>query len=1195
MQMTKTMATTTSSTTTTHPDNTTASDIQASNKSSTTCTDNTTESNITKSTKTKQQQPGAVTQDVAIPSTIMESSTSAVNHNNASSATNATTITKKKKSKLQTFKSLSDATIKSKYSVRSSSSSISIKSTHHHHHHHHHPSPHWLTSFPSTSLASTVSPSGGKKKLPGVDGPLASDNDEFWSATSSTEERQKIREFWLQLGEDERRSLVKVEKEAVLRKMKDQQRHGCNCSVCGKKRTAIEDELEVLYDAYYEELEQYANQQHQQHNQFYSHNLHAAAASSSSMVQQHSQSSQSLSTTLTPAKKFPLFPRALLDSSQDIQLHHDHHSLANVRGDGNNGCDVSLHDEDEDYEDNVDPTTMVSTRHGDPGKSLVDVAQYAAAASHLVKNGHASTMAEHFNFGNSLTVKGGILTVADDLLKNDGRKFLDMMERLAERRIQRDEGINIEGDDINEDDDDHGDDDGEDDEEYYDEEDEEDDDDHNGNNHHGDDDDNEEDQDNDDDDGDEDEDEEDEEDDDEEEEEERYFFNDTRTEEQRIEEGRRMFQIFAARMFEQRVLSAYREKVAQERQQRLIQELEEEDRLQKERELKKQRDKEKKKDKKRLLKQQKEEERLAKEAQRKAEEEAQRLERERKEKIERQKRETERQRKEEERQRKEEERLRKEEDKRRRQREEKERRRKEKEEQQRQKQEQQRKEEAERQQQLQLEKQRKEELELERQRLEATSITTDTTTSSTPVTSSTITTDNDIPDETRHRVLMNALLGSSNTLVNSHHDGAIRDEQRRSVGNVSFAPSHLNALQSGLPPSGNMAAPLLSMSSVAPSLSNQHIGGNIGSSLFSPLDDLSGQLNKTPRPHVTSVGAIGQPVNSERRSFSSTSLTDSVGHNTEEQNLNTSPSLLKRRSTPGDIGTTLTNSQSTGMDNSFFSNFLFGESNRLSPLKDHNHFHQQQQQQHMPQQPLQPLHSDSRPTMVDTNAIDRRFNDIPYNWTNDWNASNVLTNGIRSNLFGDGMAAMDRQHMMMDRVKTAYIKLDDITYSQTTSTITPSSFYTLAQLHRMLSDMYYDQPIDIRELYDLLTTLGPQHGFQCVYSHSNQDYVVRYLPQQQQQTHYHPSSTPSSKATSSPLPVQGLSSFLNSVGSHPLSNRSIAYSSISPPHLPFPSSFTSPSLSPQPHPHQQQQQQQQQSQSQQYPFSGTTPIFGALS
>jgi hypothetical protein len=54
---------------------------------------------------------------------------------------------------------------------------------------------------------------------------------------------------------------VKVEKEAVLRKMKEQQKHSCSCTVCGRKRTAIEEELEVLYDAYYEELEQYANQQ----------------------------------------------------------------------------------------------------------------------------------------------------------------------------------------------------------------------------------------------------------------------------------------------------------------------------------------------------------------------------------------------------------------------------------------------------------------------------------------------------------------------------------------------------------------------------------------------------------------------------------------------------------------------------------------------------------------------------------------------------------------------------------------------------------------------------------------------------------------------------------------------------------------------------------------------------------------------
>lgn len=74
-------------------------------------------------------------------------------------------------------------------------------------------------------------------------------------------EREKIRDFWLGLSEIERRALVKIEKESVLRKMKDQQRHGCSCAVCGRKRSAIEEELEVLYDAYYEELEQYAYHQ----------------------------------------------------------------------------------------------------------------------------------------------------------------------------------------------------------------------------------------------------------------------------------------------------------------------------------------------------------------------------------------------------------------------------------------------------------------------------------------------------------------------------------------------------------------------------------------------------------------------------------------------------------------------------------------------------------------------------------------------------------------------------------------------------------------------------------------------------------------------------------------------------------------------------------------------------------------------
>ena len=137
------------------------------------------------------------------------------------------------------------------------------------------------------------------------------------------------------------------------------------------------------------------------------------------------------------------------------------------------------------------------------------------------------------------------------------------------------------------------------------------------------------------------------------------------TEEQRMEEGRRMFQIFAARMFEQRVLTAYREKVARERQEKLLEELADEDRLDAEREAKKAKDAQKKKDKKKQQKAAKEEEKQRREAEKtaaeataKAEEEKRLEEQRQKREEQKRKREAEKRAQEEERQRKEAEKLR---------------------------------------------------------------------------------------------------------------------------------------------------------------------------------------------------------------------------------------------------------------------------------------------------------------------------------------------------------------------------------------------------------------------------------------------------------------------------------------------------------------------------------------------------------
>ncbi|KAK4097850.1 hypothetical protein N658DRAFT_433243 [Parathielavia hyrcaniae] len=450
--------------------------------------------------------------------------------------------------------------------------------------------------------------------------------EKIWN-TNSQEERERIKEFWLGLSETERKSLVKVEKDAVLKKMKEQQKHTCSCTVCGRKRTAIEEELEGLYDAYYEELEQYAN--------------HPTQGEGPPM--------------LRPRRSFGsmggMRPRGLHSRFSNHQPSHGRimDPVADYEED-----EAELEDEgeaedeaEEAYSEDEVEDDMYSEDEQEPSEEL-HRSDYAA---------------DFFSFGNSLTVQGrdrlpilpsflqsypfsgagnnaygssslgGILTVADDLLKNDGKKFIEMMEQLAERRMAREEDARGQFergyDHTNGDRYGHNHPPPPDDEEFEDEEEEYD------------------------------EDEEEEYDSQEEEE-------DTMTEEQRMEEGRRMFQIFAARMFEQRVLTAYREKVAKERQAKLLEELEAENQQDAQRKAKKAKEAQKRKEKAAKKKEAQAEEKARREAEKAAQEAARRAEEARKVEEQRlkaeekrKKREAQRKTEEEERQRKEAERLRK--------------------------------------------------------------------------------------------------------------------------------------------------------------------------------------------------------------------------------------------------------------------------------------------------------------------------------------------------------------------------------------------------------------------------------------------------------------------------------------------------------------------------------------------------------
>ncbi|KAH7026592.1 salt tolerance down-regulator-domain-containing protein [Microdochium trichocladiopsis] len=374
--------------------------------------------------------------------------------------------------------------------------------------------------------------------------------EKIWN-TSGPEERERIKQFWLGLGEDERKSLVKVEKDAVLKKMKEQQKHTCSCSVCGRKRTAIEEELEGLYDAYYEELESFANQPHNHTN-------------GPSMF--------------GGPKRFGPLTGLHPPGALPTRYSNHHPSRGRIVEHVDNDEEDEEDDEDEVYSEEEEDDLDDEDDEDEPEE--------------IPRNAYQN---EFFTFGQSLTVKGGILTVADDLLKNDGKKFIEMMEQLAERRMAREEdakdhyggyGHGVNGSNLppphNHPPPD---------EEEYDEDEEEPDDDYASQDY-----------------------------DDEDEEE------DTMTEEQRMEEGRRMFQIFAARMFEQRVLTAYREKVAKERQEKLLEELAAEDLRESQKAAKKAKDAQKRKDKAAQKKQAQLEEKARKEAAKAAEDAARRAE-----------------------------------------------------------------------------------------------------------------------------------------------------------------------------------------------------------------------------------------------------------------------------------------------------------------------------------------------------------------------------------------------------------------------------------------------------------------------------------------------------------------------------------------------------------------------------------------
>ncbi|KAH3684985.1 hypothetical protein WICPIJ_004017 [Wickerhamomyces pijperi] len=182
---------------------------------------------------------------------------------------------------------------------------------------------------------------------------------------------EELKKYWLTMPLAKKREMLQLERESVFTIMKEQQQVTCNCSVCGKKRDIIEQELKRLYDKY-----------------------------SNSIESQDSITHSLFDTQSTPTSS----PCASNNNTANHQ--HSHNGPNHNQQQQQNSNQAYL---------------------AEQAKS-----QKATPNSQRKPSNSDSTTKE----------KTGLMSVAEDLLQNDGKKFLEMMEKLAESRIQRGQNQN---------------------------------------------------------------------------------------------------------------------------------------------------------------------------------------------------------------------------------------------------------------------------------------------------------------------------------------------------------------------------------------------------------------------------------------------------------------------------------------------------------------------------------------------------------------------------------------------------------------------------------------------------------------------------------------------------------------------------------------------------------------------------------
>ncbi|KAM0684086.1 Stress response protein nst1 [Mitosporidium daphniae] len=210
----------------------------------------------------------------------------------------------------------------------------------------------------------------------------------FWTFLSPVEQNC-VKNYWLDLKPHERSWLVSAEKAHVLTLFSRHKRLSCGCTFCHRRRAIVEEEIIALYDAYALELESF---------------------------------STSVALSRGPNRESQPTLSELFMTYEDVL---DDEYLVCEQESEENGDVYPLDDEDDQFIEELDVE--------DESDTFITEARSASSYrnSHFFPTDGPSR---------EIAFRSALMSIAGDLLQNDGRRFVGLFEKLAERRIRFEKG-----------------------------------------------------------------------------------------------------------------------------------------------------------------------------------------------------------------------------------------------------------------------------------------------------------------------------------------------------------------------------------------------------------------------------------------------------------------------------------------------------------------------------------------------------------------------------------------------------------------------------------------------------------------------------------------------------------------------------------------------------------------------------------